>query len=184
MDLISWAMVILVYWLFAPWPSYAGDTSLFTVGIRAGQKGVSFLGEETQNHFTQYDAMAIFGLPWESYSESGWGIGTRLLVSAGAVRAAGDTGFIGTLVPGIALGDKSGRISLETGFGFALLSDYKFANQNLGGPFQFVWNMAVRAVVYRGVGVGFWYQHISDATIYGSDSKGFNLHMVEISYKY
>jgi hypothetical protein len=184
MDLIPWEIAILVLCMFAPWPSYAGDTSLLSVGIRGGQSGNSFLGEEAQNRFRQYDAMAIFGLPWEWYHESGWGIGTRLLVSAGAVKAAGDTGFIATLVPGIAFGDKNGRFSLETGGGFAVLSDYKFANQDLGGPFQFVWTIAARAVIYRGVGVGLWFQHISDAYVYGTDSRGFDLHMIELSYKF
>ncbi|MBI5854560.1 MAG: acyloxyacyl hydrolase [Nitrospirae bacterium] len=90
----------------------------------------------------------------------------------------------GTFVPGIAFGPKDGRISLEVGGGIALLNEYKFGNQNLGGPFQFVWDIGVRGGVVRNIGAGYWFQHISDATIYGSQSRGFDLHMVELSYRY
>jgi hypothetical protein len=121
---------------------------------------------------------------WERYGESGWGVGTRVLTTAGVLKAAGETAFIGTFVPGIAFGPKDGRLSLEVGGGIALLSEYKFGNQNLGGPFQFVWDIGVRGGVMRNIGAGYWFQHLSDATIYGSQSRGFDLHMVELSYRY
>jgi len=181
----SWlAIVGLALGILTPGPSRAEDTRLLAVGLRYGFTGGSPIGEEQQHHFQQYDAMAIVGLPWEWYSQSGWGIGTRFLVSAGALEATSETGFISTFVPGIALGSKDGRISLEAGGGAALLSEYKFGSQDLGGPFQFVWNIGIRSAVYRSLGVGYWFQHISDATIYGSGSRGFDLHMFEISYRY
>ena len=175
--------VVLVLCLL-PALSFAEEAHLLAIGLRAGISGKSVLGEEHLEHFQQYDVMANFALPWGWYSESGWGIGTRFLASAGALRSAGDTEFISTFVPGIAFGDKRGRISLEIGFGGALLSHYKFANQNLGGPFQFVWDTALRLGLSKHFGVGYCFQHISDATIYGSDSLGFDLHMVELAYRF
>ncbi len=177
-------MAIVVLCLLAHRPSGAEDIRLMSVGVRAGFSGGSPIGEPEAEHFQQYDVMAIFGLPWEWYAQSGWGIGTRLQVSAGAIRAAGTTGFIGTFMPAIALGKKDGWFSIEAGGGAALLSDYQFGDQNLGGPFQFVWNIGVRTAVYQRFGVGYWFQHLSDATIYGDEKRGVDMHMVELTYRY
>lgn len=184
-DPLSWlAIVCLALGILASGPSYAEDTRLLSVGLRYGFTAGSPIGEEQSRHFQQYDAMAIVGLPWEWSSQSGWRIGTRLQVSAGALGAAGETGFIGTLVPGIAIGTKNSSISLEGGGGIALLSRYQFGDQDLGGPFQFIWNIGIRGAVYRSLGVGYWFQHVSDATIYGSDARGYDLHLIELSYRF
>ena len=146
--LMSYGMVIVACCLVSPSLTHAEDTRLISVGVRAGFSGSSLIGEVETEYFQQSDVLAIFGLPWEWYGQSGWGIGTRLQVSAGALRAAGETGFIGTFIPGIAFGKKDGWFSIEGGGGAALLSNYKFGSQNLGGPFQFVWDIGVRAAVY------------------------------------
>ncbi|MGQ0812806.1 MAG: acyloxyacyl hydrolase [Nitrospiraceae bacterium] len=182
--LISWGMVIVALFTLAPLLVQAEDAQSLSVGVRAGFSGMSPIGELETEHFHQYDVMAIFELPWEWYSQSGWGVGTRLLTSAGALRAAGETGFIGTLVPGFSFGKKDGWVSLELGGGAALLSEYKFGSQNMGGPFQFVWDVGVRSKIYRGVGVAYWFQHMSDATIYGDNGRGVDLHMVGVTYRY
>jgi len=182
----SWwlAMGCLALVTLAPGLAQAEDTRLLAVGVRAGFSGSTPLGKQSAQYFQQYDAIAYLALPWEWYSHSGWGIGTRFLVSAGAVESEGDTGFISTFVPGISLGTKEGRISLESGAGVALLSETKFGKQDFGGPFQFVWTVGARVALFGPLGAGYWYQHISDATIYGSQSRGLDLHMVEISYRY
>jgi len=93
--------------------------------------------------------MANWSFPWDWYSESGWGVGTRLMGSVGAVTAWGDTAFVSTLVPGMIFEKKDGWLSLEVGGGGgALLSQHHLAQQNIGGLFQFVWDTAVRAKVY------------------------------------
>ena len=183
-------LLIAVAWLLVPTAGHAEDASLPEflrhpeVGLRAGFSGLDLIGAETEQNFQQYDAFVRFDLPWERYSESGWGFGTRFLVSAGVVRAAGEDEFITTLVPRIVLGDKKERISLEAGGGIALLSDYKFGSQNLGGPFQFVWDIGLRLGLYKGLRLGYNFQHISDATIYGNGSRGYDVNMVEIGYRF
>ena len=181
--LVMGIMCTLPMCTFTP-PSFAEEARLLAIGLRTGFSGNSLIGEEHLEHFQLYDVMASFALPWSWYSESGWGVGTRLLASAGALRSSGDTAFIGTLVPGIAFGDKRGRISLEIGGGAALLSQYEFANQNLGGPLQLVWDTALRLGLSKDFGVGYCFQHISDATVYGSNSRGFDLHMIELFYRF
>lgn len=184
-SIYSWSAAIsLAISFVAPLPICAEDARSWSIGVRAGFSGPPIGGHRTPENFQQYDVVARVRLPWEWYSESGWGIGTQLLTSAGALRAAGETAFITTFSPGFTLGKKDGSIALEGGFGGALVSETRFGSQDLGGPFQFMWNMRLRAVVFRGFGVGYWYQHTSDAGIYGTGSRGFNLHGVELGYSF
>jgi hypothetical protein len=104
--------------------------------------------------------------------------------SVGALTASGDTSFIGTMIPGVVFGKKDGWLSLEVGGGGAFLSQYHFAHQSAGGSLQLVWDAAVRAKVYRGIGVGYWFHHMSDAGLYGRDAHGADFHMIEVSYRF
>jgi hypothetical protein len=178
------AIGCLVLGLLAPWPSYAEDVRVLNVSLRGGLSGHSPIGKKEIEQFQQSDVMATTRLPWEWYSESGLGVGTRLVTSGGALRAAGETAFIGTFVPGLAFGPKDGRFSLEIGGGFALLSQHKFGTQDMGGPFQFVWTTALRTAVYKAIGVGYCFQHMSDATFYGANGRGVDVHLFELSYRY
>lgn len=64
------------------------------------------------------------------------------------------------------------------------MSNYKFGAQNFGGPFQFVWTFGLNFKVYGPVGLGYHFQHYSDATLYGSGSRGVDLHMFELAYRF
>ncbi|MDZ4855020.1 MAG: acyloxyacyl hydrolase [Nitrospirota bacterium] len=170
--------------LLAPCLSQAEEIRLNSIGIRGGVSGISPIEDKEAQYFHQYDLMANWSLPWGWYTESGWGVGTRLMGSVGALTASGDTAFIGTVVPGVVFEKKDGWLSLEVGGGAALLSQSQFPNQDSGGLFQFVWDTAVRAKVYRGIGLGYWFHHMSDASLYGSNVLGFDLHMIEVSYRF
>lgn len=164
-------------------PSMAGESAFESLSFRGGFVGTSFLGEEySEGNWQQYDLVASIRLPLEWYTESGWGVGTRLLVSAGALRGKQETNGIATLVPVIAFGRRDGRLSLDVGGGAALLSDYKYGSQNFGGPVQYVWTWGVTSRILGPLGLGYHFQHYSDAGMYGSDSRGVDLHLFEISY--
>lgn len=178
------AMVGLALFLLAPWPGQAEEVRLNSIGVRGGPTGGSPIGDLETQYFKEYDLMANWSLPWGWYSESGWGVGTRLMGSVGAITASGDTAFISTVLPGIVLGKIDGWLSLEFGAGGALLSQQHFANQNVGGLFQLVADMAIRAKVYGGLGVGYWFHHMSDAGLYGEDAHGADFHMIEVSYRF
>ena len=178
------AITCLALFLLAPWPSHAEDTRLLSVGIRGGITGASVLGEEQQETFREYDAVATIGLPWGLYSKSGWGVGTRLIASAGALQGAGTAGLIGSLVPAVVFGSQDGRFSVDIGFGGALLSTHHFGKQNFGGPFQVVATVGVSIPLYERFGAGYRFQHYSDAGLYGSDSRGADFHMIELTYWY
>ena len=106
------------------------------------------------------------------------------MVSGGVLQGAGETNFVGTVVPTVAFGRKDERISIDIGGGGALLSDYKFGAQNFGGPFQFVWSFGLNVGLLGPLGVGYHFQHYSDATLYGHDSRGVDLHLFELAYRY
>jgi Lipid A 3-O-deacylase (PagL) len=181
---VCWAVLCLGLGLglLTPAPSYADELRWLSIALRGGVTGPPVLGGEAAETFQQYDIAATLGLPWSWYSESGWGVGTRLLVSAGALTGAGDTGFVGTLVPLIAIGPQNSLFSLDLGVGGALLSRYEFGNQDFGGPFQVVLTFGLRVPVYRGIVIGYRVQHLSDATLYGSKTRGADLHMLELLY--
>lgn len=188
---LTWlALGCLVLGFLAPSPGSAegvrlfDDVSLYSVSVRGGFSGHSPIGKIELEDFQQYDILAMARLPWEWYSESGWGVGTRWGLSAGAVRAAGDTAFITTFFPGFSFGKKDGRFSLDAGGGFALLSQHRFGTQDLGGAFQFTWNLALRAQVYGPIGLGYCFQHLSDATMYGDNGRGVDQHLFELTYRF
>lgn len=120
------AITFLALCLLAPWPSRADNLRLMSVGIRGGVTGASVLGEEQQEAFREYDAVATVGLPWGWYSQSGWGVGTRLIASAGVIQETGASGLIGSLVPVFAFGSQDGRYAVDIGFRGALLSTHHF----------------------------------------------------------
>jgi len=168
------------------WTAYAGDTELMAVGLRGGLsvKGSSPLGEEQRRVFAAGDALAMWRLPWSWYGASGWGVGTRLLASVGVLEGEGATAGVLTAVPLIAFGDRDGRVTLDAGAGGALLTRHRFGLQDFGGPFQFVGTAGLSAVLIHPFTVGYRFQHYSDGTIYGRDSRGVDLHMIEWTYRF
>ena len=177
-------LCILLALCIFPWPSCAEDLRLLSVSMRAHVAGGNVLGDESPEEFEEFDAAATFRLPWERYSESGWGAGTRLMVSAGAIRGAGETALVVSLIPLLALGSQDGRFTLDFGIGGALLSKHRFGTQDFGGPFQFALTLGVNVPLYERLGVGYRFLHYSDASINGSDTTGADLHMIEFTYRF
>jgi hypothetical protein len=183
--------VCLALSLLVPSFSFCEETSVdragmhvTKVGIRWGITGPSVIGEEQQETFQEYSMVAHVRLPWDWRSPSGWGLGTKLIASAGALRGGGEEGFIGSLIPALEFGKKDGWISIEAGFGGALLSHHKFGRQDFGGPFQIAATVGASVPVSQRIAVGYRLQHYSDAEIYGGNSRGGDFHMLELTYRY
>lgn len=179
--------VIVAGWLTAIVLTSSSNVSaqlrLETLAVRGGFSGNSVIGEEQQTDFNQVDLALTARLPWEWNVGTGWIIKTRLLTSAGVLRGSDELNGVFTLVPlDVIFGRKDGLISIDMGVGGALLTDYKFGNQNFGGPFQFVWTWGATSRFAGPFGAGYHFQHYSDATIYGSESRGVDLHLFEIIY--
>jgi len=178
------ALFGLVLCILAPWPSRAEDLRLLSVGIRASVSETTVLGNVAPEKFEAYDAAVSFVLPWGRYSSSGWGAGTRLMASAGALRGAGETGLVISLIPVLAFGSQDGRFTLDLGMGAALLSKHRFGMQDYGGPLQFALTLGVGVPLYKRLGLGYRFMHYSDAAFYGSHTTGADLHMVEFTYRF
>ncbi len=174
----------LLLCLLAPWPSRAEDLRLLSISMRGQVSGATVLGDVAPEEFQQYDAAASIALPWERYSRSGWGVGTRLMVSAGALRGAGETALVVSLIPVLALGSRDGRFTLDLGAGAALFSRHEFGTQNFGGPLQAALTLGVSIPLYKRLGAGYRFLHYSDASLYGTYTTGADLHMIELSYRF
>jgi hypothetical protein len=172
----------LVLCLLFPWPGHAGDLSLLSVGLRARVSGATVLGAVQPEEFQEYDAVVSLGLPGEIYSRSGWGMGTRLMISAGILQATGKTALIGSLIYMLAFGSQDGRYTLDMGMGGALLSKHHFGTQDYGAPFQFALTVGAGVPFYRRLGLGYRYLHYSDGAIHGPGTTGADFHMVEVTY--
>ena len=177
-------LITLALCLPGPKTSRADDLRLLSVGIRASVSGATVLGDVAPEDFHEYDVVASFGLPWERYSPSDWGVGTRLMASAGALRGAGSTAFAVSLIPVLAFGSRDGRYTLDVGIGGALLSKHRFGAQDYGGPFQFALTLGGGIPLYKRLGLGYRFLHYSDAGMYGSHTTGADFHMIEMIYRY
>ena len=181
----QWPISCLVLLLVAPTSILADDLRLLNVGGRGGVSGLAVLGKGEQEDFQQYDLFATASLPWNrEWRDSGWEFSSRLMGTAGGLLAAGDEGFVGAIVPLLALGPKDSILAVDAGVGGALMTRYKFGEQNFGGVFQFVLTVGVRVPVYRSFGVGYRLTHMSDATLYGSHSRGADIHALELTYNF
>lgn len=180
----SWAAICLGVLLVTPAPSDADHLRLLNVGVRGGTAGPNVFGGDEDERFQQYDVFGTATLPWSWYHGSGWGVSSRLMATAGALVGAGEAGFVGSVVPLVALGPRGSQLSLDAGVGAAVLSRDVFGAQDFGGPFQIVLTFGLRVPVHRALAVGYRMQHISDARIYGDAGNGADLHMLELTYSF
>lgn len=179
---------ILGFFLLFTGVSHGGDYKnfeLISVGIRAGANldYVRIPPGEKEN-FRVYDVLGILAFPgsWDTL----WDWEARYLwyASAGVIRAAGDTGLISTFGPGLGFTKKEWNLSLEMGTGAVFVSDEKFGEQDFGGPVQILGHGGISYHFPAHVTVGWRFQHFSDATIYGKDNRGVDLHFLELSYRF
>ena len=164
---------------------HAKETELLSVGIRGGINSNTLGIPPTEKEdFEQYDVFAVIGTPWSWDLSSGWDVRFRLNVAAGTLRAAGDAGFIGELSPGFAFTKQSWRLTFDINGGAAYLSREKYGRQDIGGPVQIIGHGGLTYHLPWHTSVGYRFHHMSDAAIYGSNNRGVDLHMLELSYRF
>ncbi len=160
------------------------NPNLLSVSIRATFSSKDMIGAIAPEQFREYGAAATFRLPWEYYSQSGWGGGLRLMTGIGALYGAGDTAMVISIIPLAALGSQDGRFTLDMGAGGALLSRRHFGTQDFGGYFQFALTAGAAVPLYKKLGMGYRFLHYSDAGIYGPENTGADMHMLELTYRF
>jgi Lipid A 3-O-deacylase (PagL) len=166
--------------------SIAGDTTLLSIGPRYGfSLNEPLLGKRQTETFNLVDVAATFRLPWSwPLGQSPWSVETRLITSAGALSAAGTTGFIAAVQPDVALTGWNNFVSIDVGVGLAFLSREQYGSQDFGGPVQLGLTMALQIHPISHAYAGFRFQHFSDAGMYGSDSLGIDLYLIEVGYRF
>lgn len=143
------------------------------------------LGRRQTESFQVVDVAATVRLPWSwPLGESPLRAETRLIASAGALSAAGDTGLIATFVPDVALTAWNSLLSIDAGVGLAFLSRHTYGAQNFGGPVQFVLTAGLQFHPISHAFAGFRFQHCSDAGMYGPESLGVDLYLIEAGYRF
>jgi hypothetical protein len=175
-----------VPYILLPERSIANDTSLLSIGPRYGfSRTEPLLGKRQTENFTLVDIAATLRLPWSwPLGESPWTVESRLITSAGALSAAGSTGVVATIVPTVALSGWKGFITLDLGAGLALLGRDRYGNQDFGGHVQLAATTALEIHPIAHAFGGFRLQHFSDAGMYGSDSLGIDLYIIEVGYMF
>ena len=166
--------------------SIAGDITLVSLGPRYGfSRQEPLLGKRQTANFVLVDVAALFRLPWSwPLGESPWRVETGLITSAGALSAAGDTGFIATVVPRVALSGWHGFASIDAGIGLGLFGRDNYDTQDFGGHVQLVLTTALQIHPISHAFAGVRLQHFSDAGIYGSHSLGVDLYIIEVGYRF
>lgn len=178
------ALTTCVGCVLASRPIRAFDLDLAGAGVRWRVGGERVLGQEQPEAFREYDVWMAVRLPWQRYSTSGWGVGTRLLTSVGLLKGAESNALVVSVLPVFAFGSQDGRFNVDLGAGAAVLSQNKFAQQDFGGPLQAALTFGVGIPLYQRLGVGYRFMHYSDAGAYGPHTIGADFHMVELIYRF
>ncbi|MDO6705531.1 acyloxyacyl hydrolase [Photobacterium sp. 1_MG-2023] len=180
-----WGRLLLIFCGFCLSPLSAAEIlNLESLSIRARISEQTLLGEDAPENFEEYSVAANYGFPWQPYVSTRWAVRTRLMVSGGLLRGAGESALVISAIPEVTLGTEDSRFLLDLGAGGALFSRHRFGVQDFGGPFQFALTFGVSVPVYESLGVGYRFLHYSDAGLNGSDTTGADFHMIEFSYRF
>lgn len=179
-------VLVLVLGLLAGFQEagHAHELELLSIGTRAGVNSKLFGIPPTEREdFYQSEVFAVIGLPHGWEAPSGWKMRWRITASAGVLGVASDTGFIAELTPGVAFTAPSSKLTFDLGAGGAYLSDYRFGDQNIGGPVQIIAHCGITYDLSGDVSLGWRFHHMSDAHIYGRN-RGVDMHLLELSYRF
>ena len=171
--LLSLALICL-----APQPLFGDEIVWRSIGVRGGVN--DHINDED---FKQVEGFSTWKLPWSRQWNSGWTLGTYLEANAGVLRAAGETGFVGSVGPGIYITGFKEKIEITMGINPTIISKHKYGNENLGGPIEFTSHIGFGLNVTRHLSIGYRLQHMSNAVLY-EHNPGLNMHMIEISYRF
>lgn len=108
-----------------------GEVSLLNVCLRARFSSLDVLGNVSPEEFREYDVAANFSLPWALYTQTGWGAGTRLMTSIGALHGAGKTALVASLYSSDCFWQSGWKFHVGYGSGRSLVEQTSFWNAKL-----------------------------------------------------
>jgi hypothetical protein len=174
--------VALVLQIFLSLMSMTAEADWQEAGVRMGiQAGPK------HEYFHLYEAFAVYGLPWDWRTASGWGLAPQLETSAGALVGGNETGFIGSAGTGLVFNKPGNGIALEGGGNLNLLDRRQFGHQDFGSIL--LWGAYVGVMYHfaNRLGVGYRIQHLSNNRILypkTTPNPGVDMHMIGLSWSY
>ncbi len=174
----GWMILVLLLISSATQSAAVNDVGWRSVGLRAGIDD-----NRNDEDFKQYEGSASWLLPWHRQWDSGWRFGTYLEASAGVLRGGGESGFVGSIGPGLYLTGFNNKLDISMGINPTIISKHKFGDENLGGPVEFTSHIGLNLNFARHFTIGYRLQHMSNCVIY-EHNPGLNMHMIEVGYRF
>lgn len=151
-------------------------------GVRMGIQASS-----KREYFHRYDVFAVYGVPWDWRSSSGWGVTPKLNTSLGALYTAADTGFIGSLGAGLSIGKTGFNMTPELGISLDLMDKRQFGKQDFGSILLWGAYIGLSYHFDCGLGIGYRILHLSNNHILYSKSTpnpGVDMHQINVSWHF
>jgi hypothetical protein len=154
------------------------DTGWLT-GVRGGFSHDEAGGED----FQQLEVFAEYSLPWQWGERGGWRLATALDGSVGVLHGGGKNGLLAALGPALQFGYGELPWRLDVGVSPTLLSRSHFQEADLGGTIQFTSHLGLRWQLSRELGVGYRFQHLSNAGLQ-TPNPGLEMHLFQLDYHF
>jgi hypothetical protein len=177
MKIVRLLLPVLVCLAYSPATSNAADAMFRSVGLKYGISATA-----TENYFHEYAAAAVYQLPWEVRSNSGWGMSTLVDMSAGSLRGEHQAGFLGSAGPAFGFGKKGFPVEMDAGVSAAYLGHPHYGGRDLNGHIQFITHVGFDFRFGDRFGVEYRFQHLSNAGINGDVNPGLNLHVLGLNW--
>ncbi len=169
-------VAMLTGWVVFYSPAIAIDLKM--LGLRGG-----ISDHRNDEDFRQYDGFAIWNLPWSWNIGADWILAPYLEANVGLLRGGGDSGFVGSIGPGLCFSGLKDKIRIYLGVNPTVISAHEYGQEDLGGPFQFTSHIGIGILISRHFTIGYRLQHMSNLVFY-DENPGLNLHMIEFGYNF
>jgi hypothetical protein len=163
------------------WGCLSPDVMAFDLKMLGLRGGIS--DHRNEEDFTQYEGFATWNLPWSWNLASNSSLTAYIEANAGLLKGGGESGFVGSIGPGLYFTGFKDKISILIGVNPTVISMNTFGDEDLGGPFQFTSHIGIGLNFVRHCVIGYRFQHMSNFVFYDSNP-GLNLHMIEIGYRF
>lgn len=184
MKIMAAETLLLIAFLGCAFPALClpAESGWNEIGVRAG-----FQVSSRFKYFRQYEAFAVYGLPWDWRHSSGWGLAPNANLSLGVLNGGANNEFIGSVGTAIVLDKPGPGFSGDLGINANLLNRRHLAGQDFGSILQFGAYLGVNYRLDNGLKIGYRLQHISNGHIFyhnGTPNPGLDLNLLGISYAF
>lgn len=173
--------MLLIFFIIcvSPVPGFSAESGWNEAGVRAG-----IPAKPRSVYVRQYEAFAVYRLPWDWRNSSGWGLTPHMNYSLGALNGGGETGFIGSAGPSIVLNKRGPGFTADLGINANILDRRDFAGLDLGSILLFGAHVGINYQLTNGVKIGYRLEHMSNGHILypnGTPNPGLDTQFIAIS---